>query len=125
VKDHATNGLLTVGEVEHYRKDLVLRGGGFAELLVDVLRGKPVNLTSFPLAVKPGERSADRVHRMFGVVDEALHRIELRTYGHCTVCNGRLPRATLAHAPWTERCADCARASRRNAAAAARAATLQ
>jgi len=95
------------GEVERYRKDLLRRGAAFAERLSELLAGQDATLADLPLVGQSGETPEDRLRRLLALVDEALHRIALQTYGRCTNCNRPLPRAALDLAPWTERCAEC------------------
>ena len=46
-------------------------------------------------------------------VRAAIHRIADGTYGHCTECGALIPDRRLAAIPVTDRCADCARISKR------------
>ena len=43
-----------------------------------------------------------------GAIEAALERIELGTYGKCTVCDGIIPKARLNAIPFTPACVKCA-----------------
>lgn len=42
------------------------------------------------------------------LIEQALERIEAGTYGSCTECDGRIPKARLNAIPYTPHCIKCA-----------------
>jgi RNA polymerase-binding transcription factor len=44
---------------------------------------------------------------MLQLVDEALIRIEAKSYGTCEVCEGELEKKRLEAVPWAKRCREC------------------
>jgi len=50
----------------------------------------------------------DSERRLLCEIDDALRRIESRTYGICEGAGGQIPKKRLAAIPWARYCVDCA-----------------
>lgn len=90
------------------RRALLHRGQVLADLLAEVLAGKPVEqkLTAMGIEGKPGERPEEKLRR-------ALDQVEARRvlldagddrYGRCDVCGADLGEAALGEMAWADRC---------------------
>jgi len=55
-------------------------------------------------------RASDE-QKLLYCIDEALRRVEDRTYGYCLQCNKAIPRMRLRVVPHTELCIDCQKAN--------------
>ncbi len=55
------------------------------------------------LVISLSELDRERVF----LIDEALRRIDMGTYGACTGCGGSIPAARLEAVPWTPFCVRC------------------
>jgi DnaK suppressor protein len=45
--------------------------------------------------------------KLLRAIEEAIHRIDLGTYGICMDCENEIPAARLEAVPWTRHCVDC------------------
>lgn len=56
----------------------------------------------------------DRADAQLALVDEALARLEGRTFGTCIRCGNLIPLERLEALPWAARCIDCQRVAPRD-----------
>jgi DnaK suppressor protein len=57
--------------------------------------------------------------RELAQIDEAIERIRENTYGHCDICNGKIPLARLNALPYAMTCIECQRVAETGGANAA------
>ncbi len=58
-------------------------------------------------------RELERAGRMLKLVEAALKRIDLGTFGRCLICRQPIKGARLRALPWAEHCLPCEEAARR------------
>ncbi len=83
------------------RTFLLRKGAEVAKKLEDLLAHKEVDLSQGILgSAVPDHDDALRLRRFLELIDR---RIKAARFGRCTVCEERLPEATLDETPWLER----------------------
>jgi DnaK suppressor protein len=60
-----------------------------------------------------GNTLEEHDERLLGAIDDALARIENRTYGKCVNCGAQIPEERLEAMPWATLCIDCKRKEER------------
>lgn len=89
--------------LQTWKRALLDKGTGVAQMLEQVLSGKDVDLGAGIPALGASDKEC-RLRSFLELIDRGIKRALAGRFGRCGVCEEALQAAVLDERPWTERC---------------------